>query len=286
MKVAVIGSINVDVIYHVDRMPVKGETLFGNSYEMKNGGKGANQGVILSALEDDVLFFGAVGKDVYGEQSLENFKNLGLNGNVLIKEGNSGLAIIQITNQDNSIVVFKGTNDLINTNDIDTFFDNNKDIEVIVSQLEINIEAVKYMIRKAHSLGIKVILNPAPALYLEEEVVSLVDYLIPNETEAELLFGTSDLEAIIEKGQGKVLITHGSKGVLYYDNGVKLAPAQDIDVVDTTGAGDSFVAGFTSGIMRNLPIKKAVERGIEVASITCMHLGAQTSYQKVKEWNK
>jgi ribokinase len=140
------------------------------------------------------------------------------------------------------------------------------------------------LIDKAFALGIKVILNPAPAVNLNPDIVDKVAFLIPNETEAEAIFKTNDLDEIVKQNQGKVIITLGKKGVMYLNGNVpKIIPAQKINVVDTTGAGDSFVAGFTSGIAGGLSVEEAINKGINVASITCQFLGAQTSYKKVKE---
>ncbi|MBI9010302.1 MAG: ribokinase [Tenericutes bacterium] len=284
MKIGIVGSINVDVMYEVDRAPKQGETIFGNKYNIKNGGKGANQAVILNSLEDDVVFFGAVGTDIFGLQARNNLITKGLKSQVESKDGNTGLAIIQLSNGDNEIIVFKGANDKINEEDIDMFFKKNPDLDIIVSQLEINLESIKYLIDKAYNLGIKVILNPAPAVSLNPDIVNKVTYLIPNETEAEAIFKTNDLEQIVKENKGKVIITIGKQGVMYLDGILpRILPSEKITVVDTTGAGDSFVAGFTSGIAQGLEVKEAIEKGIRVASITCQYLGAQTSYTKVKE---
>jgi ribokinase len=284
MKIGVIGSINVDVMYEVDRAPKQGETIFGNKYNIKNGGKGANQAVILNSLEDEVVFFGAVGTDIFGLEARNNLYNKNLVSQIESKDGNTGLAIIQLLKGDNEIIVFKGANDKINKEDIDMFFKKNPELEIIVSQLEINLESVKYLINKAYDLGIKVILNPAPAVSLNPLIANKATYLIPNETEAEAIFKTNDLEQIVKDHGGKVIITLGKQGVMYLDGDTpQIIPSEEISVVDTTGAGDSFVAGFTSGIAQGLEVKEAIKKGIRVASITCQYLGAQTSHIKVKE---
>ncbi len=283
MKIAVVGSINIDILYKVDRAPKRGESLFGNAYEILHGGKGANQAVILNSLEEEVVFLGAVGDDDFGKSAEKNLESKELEARVLHKEGNSGLAIIQLANQDNSITIFKGANDQVCKEDIDAFFLSNLDIELLVIQLEINLDTTFYMIKRANELGIKVILNPAPAYELTQNIIDQVTYIIPNETEAEELFKTDDLKQIVKMYEGKVLITMGDKGVLYYDKEVKLEPAKKLDVVDTTGAGDSFVAGFSSGISRDMTLQRAIQRGIETASITCMVLGAQTGYKNIKK---
>lgn len=284
MKIGVVGSINVDVMYEVDRKPKKGETIFGNKYSINSGGKGANQAVVLNSLEDNVVFLGAVGTDIFGLEARNNLGKKNLKAQVEIKEGNTGLAVIQLSNNDNDIIVFKGANDQISKKDIDSFLNNNPEIEIIVLQLEINLESIKYLINKAFNMGIKVILNPAPAVNLDKEIVDKLTYIIPNETEAEAIFKTKNLQDIYKEVGSKLIVTLGNLGVMYW-NGTEpeILPAQKIKVVDTTGAGDSFVAGFTSGIAKGLSVKEAVEKGIEVASITCQFLGAQTSCRRIKE---
>ena len=139
------------------------------------------------------------------------------------------------------------------------------------------------MIDQCHAKRIPIILNPAPAQPLSDEIIEKVDFLIPNETETEYLFHTDDFESLVKQYAGKLLITMGSRGVMYFDGNVPvIAPALKIEVVDTTGAGDSFVAGFASGIGNNLGMKAAVELGIKVASMTCMCMGAQGAYERVR----
>ncbi len=284
MKIGVIGSINTDIIYQIDYLPKVGESMFGNKYDILSGGKGANQAVILNSLERDVVFLGAVGTDIFSYQAKKNFEDKNLKSEILIKEGNSGLAIIQLSNKDNQIVVFKGSNDLISKEDIDNFFNKYPDIELIVSQAEINQNTIEYLINLAYEKSIKIIMNPAPAMKLSKELIDKVTYLIPNEIEAEIIFNTSDLKQIVKDNLGKVLITLGKDGVMYFDEGkVNVMPSQKIEVVDTTGAGDSFVAGFTSGIARAKSLKEAIKKGIDVASITCKYIGAQTSYKHIEK---
>lgn len=284
MNIAVVGSINTDLVYEVEETPSKGETVFGNEYQLLNGGKGANQCVILSALERDVKFLGAVGSDVFGKKSLEHLQSIGLDKNVLTKDANTGLAVIQLSHNDNSITVIKGANDLISRDDVDQFFESNPSIDLLVSQLEICFDTIQYMIQKAKTMGIRIILNPAPAQVIEEDLIAFVDYLIPNEIEARIIFDTDDLEGIVKRYKGKVLITLGEQGVMYFDDGdVIVEPSLQFKVVDTTGAGDSFIAGFTSGIANSLSIRESIQKGIKIASITCQHLGAQSSYALIKD---
>lgn len=284
MKLGVVGSINIDMLYTLEKFLQKGETLFGDNFQVLMGGKGANQAVMMSALNDNVVFLGAVGNDDFAKKALHHLESKNVNvGFISTKEKNTGLAIIQIVHGDNSIAVIPGANTQIKKEEIDHFLNENKDLRLVVSQMEINMDAVNYLIDQCHAKRIPIILNPAPAQPLSDEIIEKVDFLIPNETETEYLFHTDDFESLVKQYAGKLLITMGSRGVMYFDGNVPvIAPALKIEVVDTTGAGDSFVAGFASGIGNNLGMKAAVELGIKVASMTCMCMGAQGAYERVR----
>jgi len=293
MKIGVVGSINIDMMYTLEQFLKKGETLFGDNFQVLMGGKGANQAVMLSALNDNVVFLGAVGNDDFAERALHHLESKNVKVDFISKkEKNTGLAIIQIVHGDNSIAVIPGANTLIKKEEIDRFLSKNHDLELVVSQLEINIDAVNYLIDQCHAKRIPIILNPAPAQPLSDEIIEKVDFLIPNETETEYLFHTDDFEGLVKRYAGKLLITMGSRGVMYFDGNVPIiVPSEKLNVVDTTGAGDSFVAGFATGIGNHLNMRNAVELGIKVASMTCMCMGAQGAYERVrkelyeKTWN-
>lgn len=285
MKIAVVGSINIDMVYHLKEHLKIGETVFVDGYQVLDGGKGANQAVMLAALNDEVVMLGCVGDDAFGRRAISNLheKNV-CTEYIQIKKGYTGLAIIQVVNGDNSIVVVPGENLHLEKKEIDDFLNKNSDIEILVCQLEINFDAIEYLINECSKRNIKVVLNPAPALKLNQGLIDKVSYLIPNETEFSVIFPSRDMYDAVEFYKGKLVVTLGSQGVLFY-NGEKaeIVPAEKINVVDTTGAGDSFVAGFTTGIIRKYSLKEAVQLGIKVASITCQVLGAQSAHKIVKE---
>ena len=244
MKIGVVGSINVDLVY-------------------------------------------SVGNDSFGLNAVENLKNKGVGIDYISTKLNStGLAIIQLVNGENSIAVIPGANLEITEKEVDLFLDNNPDLRLIITQLETNIDAIIHLINQCNTRNIPIILNPAPAQSLSRDIIDKIDYLIPNETEAEFLFNTQDFGKLVTEFAGKLIITLGSKGVMYFD-GEKavVSPSEKIDVIDTTGAGDSFVAGFAAGISNNEGIRTSVELGIKIASMTCMTLGAQGAYDKVKKEN-
>lgn len=287
MKIGVIGSINIDLVLKLERFMRKGETVIGKDFQLHMGGKGANQATMMTSLVDSVIFCGAVGNDAYAAKVLSHFEAIGLQRDFIYrKEGNTGLALIQLVEGDNAIAVVPGVNNMFTREDIDNFFEKNDDIGVVVLQLEINFDVVEYIITKCHNNGIKVILNPAPAKDIDKNLIDKVHYLIPNETEAELIFKTNDYKSIVEDNLGKVIITLGDKGVIFWDsneNVPKIIPARKINVVDTTGAGDSFIAGFSVGLIKNMSISEAIELGIEVASLTCESMGAQGAFERIKK---
>jgi len=282
MKIAVIGSINQDLVYDLDRLPKLGETVFGGKYQLMHGGKGANQAMMLHALEPEVLFLGAIGNDLFGEMTKLYYQEHQLAQHLVEKETNSGLAIIQLLDNDNQITIFKGANDLLDVEDVDLFFRQNPDIEIVVCQAEINYKTLRHVIVEANKRNMQVVLNPAPPVSLDDELIQKCTYIIPNELEAKDIFQTEDLNQIIRTYPKKVIITLGEEGAMYFDKQIIKIPAMNIDVLDTTGAGDAFIAGFTSGIANQKSLKEAVEKGIKTAAITCIYLGAQSAYDNIK----
>ncbi len=285
MKIAVIGSINIDLMYTIEKELTRGETITADNYQVLSGGKGANQGLIANAIHDKLVFLGAIGHDAFGKKAITDLESKGLNTDyVLKKQANTGLAVIEVYKGDNSIVVFPGANAKLTKEDIDAFYNAHPDIQFVVSQMEIDLEVVVYLLKEAHKRHIKTILNPAPAASINQTILTMIDYIIPNESETKKLFGSDRYEHLVKSHRGRLLITLGSKGVMLYSNdNVITVPAKKVDVVDSTGAGDSFVAGFVVGLARNYNLKKAAELGIEVAAITCQYYGAQSGIDHMKK---
>ena len=190
-KVVVVGSLNMDLVMEVERMPKVGETIKGNKMSYFIGGKGANQAVAASRLEDDVKIIGCVGKDTFGEKILKHLKEDGVNVES-VREDNcafTGLATIFKTPEDNSIVVIPGANDFCDIDLIKNYEEVIKDADVVITQLEIPIETVEYTLKIAKKHGVKTILNPAPVKTLSKEIIDNVDFITPNETEFEIICG-------------------------------------------------------------------------------------------------
>ncbi len=284
MKVAVIGSINVDLVYQLKTPLQLGETRFADAYDVLDGGKGANQAVILKALHDSTVFLGATGNDAMGEKARQSLQAKGLADDVLIHDTPTGLAVIQLTDGENQIVVFPGANLTITPDDVDQFLAAHPDIEMVVAQLETNIDGVMYALKTAHQKGIRTLLNPAPAPQsFDTSAMPYIDYLIPNEHEILAMFGNVPMEDVLRQYPNQVIVTLGKDGARYAtDSGLEHVPAQPIEVIDTTGAGDSFIAGFVAGLTHSNDLKTAVQNGIRIASLTCERMGAQGAYHELK----
>ncbi|WP_343089428.1 PfkB family carbohydrate kinase, partial [Methanocalculus natronophilus] len=179
MAVAVIGSINVDLFYKSSNDPLIGQTIEGDSYFIRHGGKCANQAVILRSLFEDTYFLGALGNDAFSKLSLDNLKEKSLSTNdIVLKDSQSGFALIKLKDNDNSITIFEGANGALNEEDVDQFFENHKDLQLIVLQLEIPLKLVEYIIELASKKKVKVILNPAPMKPIKSSVIDKCDYII------------------------------------------------------------------------------------------------------------
>ena len=273
MRLAVVGSINIDMTVTAERIPLKGETLMGDNISYIPGGKGANQAVAMAKLGAEVEMFGCVGDDENGKKMIDNMKNHGIKtDNIKVLEGvPTGIAMITIGENDNTIIVVPGNYDMV------------------VLQHEIPLETVHYTVEFCSENNIPVILNPAPAAEVPMEVVEKVTYLTPNEHEAVLIFGNElSSEELLKKYAGKLLITQGSKGVsTCLETGeILTVPARPAKVVDTTGAGDTLNGAFSVQIANGADIKTALTFANTAASLSTEKFGAQTGMPTVSEVEK
>ncbi|BEP28496.1 ribokinase [Helicovermis profundi] len=296
-NILVLGSLNMDLVTSVQHTPKIGETIFGDKLAFIPGGKGANQAVALGKLGANVEIIGMIGGDEYGEILRKNLNKFNvLNNNILYSKNNTtGIAFIMVNNSgDNSIVVISGANEDFKSDRIKNEWFINKDI--VVSQLEIPIETVNEAFSLAKQNGCYTVLNPAPALNLPDSLLRNTDIIIPNETEFEILTGIryTDNDDIIEgskilfdKGVKEILVTLGEKGAIYLSKErVIQVNSYMVDAVDTTAAGDSFIAGVVFYISIGKNIEEALEFASKVAAITVSRKGAQTSLASFKEVEK
>ena len=300
--IVVIGSINMDLVLRVPRMPLPGETLTGGAFRTIPGGKGANQAVACARMSgkveaggQQVAMIGCVGDDAFGATLRAALVGDGIiDSHVTTLPGvASGIASILVDdNGQNSIVIAGGANDLLSPAHIDAAKELIEQADIVVLQLETPMATVVHAIKLARSLGKTVVLNPAPAASLPEGVLELVDYLIPNEIEAAMLAGVSPegadvkaLAAALQKlGSDNVIITLGSKGVhaaLY--GGDFTFPAEAVKAVDTTAAGDTFIGGFVAGLASGMDEAEAIQQGQRAAAWSVTKPGAQTSIPHLHE---
>ncbi|GED32901.1 ribokinase [Brevibacillus centrosporus] len=285
-QVVVIGSLNMDIVVEAKRPPLMGETVHGNQVHFIPGGKGANQAVASARLGAKTTMIGAVGADAFGTELLQALKQEGIDVEAVKAEADShtGVASIVLSQGDNQIIVVAGANGQVTAADIDQHVDKIKQSDVVLLQLEIPLETVIYAAAKAKELGKTVVLNPAPARELPDELLSQVDVLIPNESELYLLAQADAkieladaMQAMLQKGVSTVVTTLGSKGAAYLtakgEQG--LVASHRVQVVDTTGAGDSFNAGFSYALAGGAAVGEAVAFATKVAALAVTKLGAQ-----------
>lgn len=294
-KILVIGSLNIDFVINVDKMPLPGETITGRDFSLVCGGKGANQAYAAAKLGGNVSMIGAVGNDEYGKMLINNLESVGVD-TTGIKEldCDTGRAFITVDSTgENSIVVVKGANGLVSKELIDEKIDLIDSADIIVMQLEIPLDVVRYVAGIARKKDKVVILDPAPAVDLDDELLRNIDIIKPNETELERLCGfeinndediVSGAITLIDKGVEKVIVTLGDKGSMYVDYNIdKKYDAFNVDVVDTTGAGDAFTGALAKSLVDGRDVSDAIKYAHFVSSIVVGKKGAQTSIPSEKE---
>ena len=280
MKISVVGSINMDMTVKAERIPLKGETLKGDDLQYIPGGKGANQAVAMARLGADIEMFGCVGDDEAGRKLVDNLKNEGVKTeHIQVVSGvPTGLAMITIGDNDNTIIVVAGANNNVDKAYVDSILEELMKSEIVVLQHEIPQETVEYVIEKCSEANVKVVLNPAPARPVKKEILDKVTYLTPNEHEAVILFGNElDTEELLKRHPGKLVITQGSRGVsTCLESGeVLTVPARKANVADTTGAGDTLNGAFAVQIAEGAEIGDALKFANVAASLSTEKFGAQ-----------
>lgn len=293
MKLLVVGSLNVDLVIKTDVLPKMGETVYGSGFSTVCGGKGANQAVAAAKLGAEVKMIGAVGNDVFGKKLIENLNENGiLNDGINECEGSSGIAVITVFNGDNSIILEKGANAKLTSEMIDKNIDLIKWADIIVFQFEIPMETVLYTAKLGKQLNKTVVVNTAPICDVPDELYAYTDIIILNEHEASALLGyevTADVKEkaigyFRDKGCGQVIITLGEKGCIYNDlSETKKFGIYKVKTVDTTGAGDSFIAGFCVARESGMSVKDSIAFASKTAAIAASRMGASSSIPNKKE---
>lgn len=295
-RIAVVGSSNTDMVIKTSKLPVPGETILGGEFFMNAGGKGANQAVAAARLGGKVSFIAKTGDDVFGKQARQLFESENINTDYLVTDSGhpSGVALITVDAKgENCIVVAPGSNSFLVKTDIDLAREEILRSDIVLMQLEIPLETVEYVANIAFEADKKVILNPAPALQITDELLSKLYMITPNETEAELISGipVGDIDSatlaarnLYQRGVKVVIITLGSKGALLFTGKeAKLIPSFKVEAVDTTAAGDVFNGAIAVAISEGLELEKAVEFACKAAAISVTRMGAQASAPYRKE---
>jgi len=299
MSIVVVGSSNTDMIIKVPHIPKPGETILGGEFKKAAGGKGANQAVAAARSGGEVTFIAKVGDDMFGESAVAGFVEDNINVDCVFKDlvAPSGVAQIFVAEDgENSIAVASGANANLSVEDIRSCIDKIQAAEILLTQLETPIDTITEAVIIAKQNNLKVILNPAPAQPLPNNLLSHLSVITPNETEAELLTGVKVVdkasaalasEVLKKKGVESVIITLGSKGAFVDNNGEQyIVSGFEVKAVDTTGAGDVFNGAFTVALSAEKSFKEAVKFANAAAALSVTKLGAQPSIPNVNEIEK
>lgn len=299
-RITVVGSFMMDLMSRTPRLPVAGETVMGGPFQMGPGGKGSNQAVAAARLGAEVCMVVSLGKDYFGDVAYNNLVREGVRVECVKRVDNvcTGAALIMVDEEkgENMIVVAPGSNNELGPEDVDRAKELVLGSEYMLVQLEIPLYTVEYAIELAHDNNVGVILNPAPGRHLPDEVLSKVDVLTPNETEASAITGQSVVDArtaekaareLLARGCRNAVITLGAAGALVANrDGVHLVPSFNVKTVDTTGAGDAFNGALAVALAEGQPLLNAVRFANAAGALCVTKLGtapAMPSRPEVEE---
>ncbi|WP_080057865.1 ribokinase [Spirosoma aerolatum] len=298
-QILVVGSSNTDMVVQTTKLPAPGETVLGGTFFMNPGGKGANQAVAAARLTGNVTFVAKVGTDIFGEQAVAGFRQEGINTTYIQSDPDhpSGVALINVDAAgENCITVAPGANAQLRPAETNPALASAETDALVLVQLEIPLDTVVHIIGEAATRGLRVILNPAPAQPLPDELFPNLFLITPNETEAELLTGirVDDLsgagqaaQKLHAMGVSNVIITLGSKGA-YLSTGTQsqLIATPPVKAVDTTAAGDCFNGALAVALAEGQPLPDAIAFACKAASISVTRMGAQASMPRRNEVNE
>lgn len=296
MGILILGSFMMDLVVRTPKAPENGETIIGTSFSRFPGGKGANQAVAAARLGGNVTMAGKVGVDEFGDEALKTLNKEKVNTQFMLrdKEKSTGVGSIVLTeNGDNRIIVVPGANQNYTFTDLKTIQGIIKNSKILVTQLEMAFEVTRQAISFAAANHVPVILNPAPAQQLDDELLKKVTYLTPNETEAQLLTGIkittyedaeSAAKVLLEKGVKNVIITLADKGSLIAnETGIRHIKGYTVKAVDTVAAGDAFNGALAYGITNGKTLDESVKMANAVGALTVTKEGAIPSLPYLDE---
>lgn len=295
--VSVLGIYVADTAYMAKRLPEIGETILGSGFSLGPGGKGSNQAVAASRAGADTYFISKIGKDPFGDMALKIYEDSGVNTRLTIMDDVPSGAAFIFVNEDtgeNAIIVYPGAAGTISVQDVEDQRECIESSSVFVTQLEQSPQAALRGLEIAKNAKVRTVFNPAPANEFPDDIYPLCDYIAPNETEAEALVGfpiTSEEcaaragDALLAKGVGVALITLGEKGVYYHSQHIsQLVPSVTNDsVIDTAGAGDAFIGGFTAALAAGKSDIESVQFGCATAGIAVTRRGTAPAMPYLNE---
>ncbi len=295
-KILVLGNSNVDFVFRIPRFHDPGETILAESLGTFFGGKGANQAITAKRLGGNIQFITKVGIDHYGKAYRHHLIKSGLNRKLILEDNKlpTGTAVIELTTKgENRIIAFLGANGSLSVNDLKRLERHWSGVGVFVTQLEIPLETVGRGLRTAKDQGALTLLNPSPPIPLPSHILSTVDFIVPNEVEAQLLTGIKwkgDREIrkmanrLLDMGAKNVIITLGPKGLFFKNRNQELwMKALRVNVVDTTAAGDAFLGALATSLSENKPIQEALKFANGAGALATTKLGAQPSLPSKRE---
>jgi ribokinase len=298
-SIVVVGSVNTDMVVKGERLPGPGETVSGGHFIIAGGGKGANQAVAAARLGANVTLIAKVGRDMFGDQAIDNFRREGINTDGILRDPDqhTGVALILVDRAgENSISVASGANHALTPAEIDAAADRIRAADVLMLQLETPLETVARAAQIAADAEVPIVLNPAPAHPLPEKLLKCVTYLTPNETEAERLTGVAvgdeasarkAAERLLAIGTRHVIVTLGAKGAQIMDaGGTTLVASTPVEAVDTTAAGDAFNGGLAWALAGGMSLPEAVRQACLVGALSATRLGAQPSLPTKQELDR
>ncbi len=281
-KIVVVGSINMDYTAIVNKLPVVGETLLASDFQMSGGGKGANQAMAAAIFSNHVKIIGMLGDDIAGHALLERMREKGIDTSCIeFCETPTGQALINVDHAGrNTIVVYPGANHQLTSSVVERYRDVIESADIVMMQLEIPMETVKAVARIAHAAHVPVLLNPAPAQKLDEELLSMVTYITPNETEllrlANALETFKGTQILRNLGVKNVIVTLGAKGCyVKTDHEDMRVDSFHVNAIDTTAAGDSFSGALAAQLAKGVNLKEALTIANATGALTTTKIGAQ-----------